>query len=277
MSDELGAAAKTTKEDVFRKAWAACDTFRGLIDAAEYKDYILVTLFWKYISDVWHEHYDEYRKRVMAATRNGFAGAWSASVSFCPRVRASRMLWEQRDADNLGELIDIALDAIEDANKAKLEGVFRNISFNSAHQARRNQGSQPPAQEPARTISSNLDLRPKRLAQGDIIGDAYIYLIERFASDAGKKAGEFYTPRQVSPRARQARRAEGRARRSADPACGSGSLLIEAAQEVGSKDVMLYGQEVNGGTPRARQDEHVPARHRWRQARMGRHAQQSAS
>lgn len=245
MSDELGAAAKTTKEDVFRKAWAACDTFRSLIDAAEYKDYILVTLFWKSISDIWREHYDDTKARY-GDDEDRLRRRMDRERFVLPKGASFQDVWEQRDADNLGELIDIALDAIEEANKAKLDGVFRNISFNSATKL----GETKDRNRRLKNLLGDfkgLDLRPKRLAQGDIIGDAYIYLIERFASDAGKKAGEFYTPRQVS-RVLAKLVAPKAGEKIADPACGSGSLLIEAAQEVGSKDVMLYGQEVNGGT-----------------------------
>jgi type I restriction enzyme M protein len=245
MNDEIGAAAKTTKEDVFRKAWAACDTFRSLIDAAEYKDYILVTLFWKSISDIWREHYDDTKARY-GDDEDRLRRRMDRERFVLPKGASFQDVWEQRDADNLGELIDIALDAIEEANKAKLDGVFRNISFNSATKL----GETKDRNRRLKNLLGDfkdLDLRPKRLAQGDIIGDAYIYLIERFASDAGKKAGEFYTPRQVS-RVLAKLVAPKAGEKIADPACGSGSLLIEAAQEVGSKDVMLYGQEVNGGT-----------------------------
>ena len=245
MSDDNGAAAKTTKEDVFRKAWAACDTFRGLIDAAEYKDYILVTLFWKSISDIWREHYDDNKARY-GDDEERLRRRMDRERFVLPKGASFQDIWEQRDADNLGELIDIALDAIEEANKAKLDGVFRNISFNSATKL----GETKDRNRRLKNLLGDfkdLDLRPRRLEQGDIIGDAYIYLIERFASDAGKKAGEFYTPRQVS-RVLAKLVAPKAGEKIADPACGSGSLLIEAAQEVGSKDVMLYGQEVNGGT-----------------------------
>lgn len=245
MNDELGAAAKTTKEDVFRKAWAACDTFRGLIDAAEYKDYILVTLFWKSISDIWREHYDDNKTRY-GGDEERLRRRMDRERFVLPKSASFQDIWEQRDADNLGELIDIALDAIEEANKAKLDGVFRNISFNSATKL----GETKDRNRRLKNLLGDfkdLDLHPKRLDKGDIIGDAYIYLIERFASDAGKKAGEFYTPRQVS-RVLAKLVAPKAGEKIADPACGSGSLLIEAAQEVGSKDVMLYGQEVNGGT-----------------------------
>ena len=92
-----------------------------------------------------------------------------------------------------------------------------------------------------------LDLRPSNLEGNDIIGDAYEYLIGKFASDAGKKAGEFYTPSEVSTLlAKLVEPKDGE--RICDPTCGSGSLLLKAAKEVGSKNVSLYGQEVNGST-----------------------------
>lgn len=89
-------------------------------------------------------------------------------------------------------------------------------------------------------------MRPSRVAD-DIIGECYIYLISRFASDAGKKAGEFYTPTAVSQLlAKLAAPKPGNM--ICDPACGSGSLLIQASKEVGSENFALYGQEVNGAT-----------------------------
>lgn len=94
---------------------------------------------------------------------------------------------------------------------------------------------------------SALDLQPSHLEDNDVIGDAYEYLIEKFASDAGKKAGEFYTPAQVSKLlARLVNPQPGD--RIIDPACGSGSLLIKTAKEVGSNNFSLYGQEINGST-----------------------------
>jgi type I restriction enzyme M protein len=245
MANEKDTTSKTTKDDVFRKAWAACDTFRGLIDASEYKDYVLVTLFWKAISDTWREHYDDTKARY-GGDEARLLRRMERERFVLPNGASFQEVWDNKDADNLGELIDIALDAIEEANKTKLDGVFRNISFNSANKL----GETKDRNRRLRNLLGDfkdLDLRPKRLAKGDIIGDAYIYLIERFASDAGKKAGEFYTPRQVS-RVLAKLVAPKEGEKIADPACGSGSLLIEAAQEVGSKNVMLYGQEVNGGT-----------------------------
>ena len=88
------------------------------------------------------------------------------------------------------------LDGIEDANQAKLDRVFSNIDFNSEA----NLGQTKDRNRRLKNLLEDfakLDLRPSRVSE-DVIGNAYIYLIERFASDAGKKAGEFYTPKQVS-------------------------------------------------------------------------------
>ena len=91
-----------------------------------------------------------------------------------------------------------------------------------------------------------LDMSPSRVSE-DVIGNTYIYLIERFASGAGKKAGEFYTPHKVSELVAKLCAPKPGAR-ICDPACGSGGLLIEAARVVGGKNYALYGMEVNGGT-----------------------------
>ena len=97
------------------------------------------------------------------------------------------------------------------------------------------------------TDFSALELMPSHLANKDAIGDAYEFLIANFASDAGKKAGEFFTPSEVSLMlAMLTKGKEGS--KIYDPTCGSGSLLIKAAQQVGSRNVALYGQENNGST-----------------------------
>ena len=152
-----------------------------------------------------------------------------------------------RNAANIGELINVVLDAIEEANKTKLEGVFRNIDFNSES----NMGKTKDRNRRLKMLLEDfskpqLDLSPSRVSE-DVIGNTYIYLIERFASDAGKKAGEFYTPFQVSQLvAKLADPQPGD--RINDPACGSGGLLIEAAREVGDRNFALFGMEVNGAT-----------------------------
>jgi type I restriction enzyme M protein len=92
-----------------------------------------------------------------------------------------------------------------------------------------------------------LDLRPSRVGKEDIIGNTYQYLIGRFASDAGKKGGEFYTPGEVSELLAKLLFPK-KGNRICDPTCGSGSLLIQVGDQVGDNDFSLYGQEMNGST-----------------------------
>ncbi|MFC4636442.1 type I restriction-modification system subunit M [Dokdonia ponticola] len=236
---------KLTQEEINNKVWAACDTFRGTIDATQYKDYILTMLFIKYISDVNKEKREDYllkydgdQERVVRAMKH--------ERFKIPEESSFEFLYEKRNADNLGELINIALENIEDANRSKLEKVFRNIDYNSEP----NLGQTKDRNRRLKNLLGDfvdLDMRPSNLEGNDIIGDAYEFLIDRFASDAGKKAGEFYTPKNVSvllAKLVQAKAGD----RVCDPTCGSGSLLLKVANEIGSKNVSLNGQEVNGST-----------------------------
>ncbi len=238
---------KISQDEINAILWRACDTFRGTVDPAEYKNYILVMLFVKYISDVSADHYEAYRTQLgddeaRIRRRMGFEKFRLPEGAGFPALHA------QRNAPNLGEVINIALEAIENANKEKLEGVFRNIDFNSEAALGRTKQRNERLQHLLNDFADpRLDLRPSRIGNRDIIGDAYEFLIGKFAAGAGKKAGEFYTPPEVStllaklvaPRPRE---------RIADPACGSGSLLIKCGHEVGSADYALYGQENNGAT-----------------------------
>ena len=240
MTDQL------TQQQINQTAWAACDTFRGVVDAGQYKDYILVMLFLKYISDIWQEHVEEYRNQF-SGDEARIRRRLERERFVLPEGASFYDLYEKRNEANIGELINIAFEKIEDANRTKLEGVFRNIDFNSeANLGRvkdRNRRLKNLLDDFAKPA---MDLRPSRVTE-DIIGECYIYLISRFASDAGKKAGEFYTPTAVSGLlAKLAAPQSGDT--ICDPACGSGSLLIQASQQVGSENFALFGQEVNGAT-----------------------------
>jgi type I restriction enzyme M protein len=159
-------------------------------------------------------------------------------------------LFEHRNEVDLGSLIDIALTDFEEANREKLSsedgsGIFRNISFNSS-----NLGDTKDKNTRLKNLLfdfSNLDLSPSHLEGNDIIGDAYEFLISNFADQAGKKAGEFFTPSEVSTLLAKLTKSKPRAK-ICDPTCGSGSLLIKAGREVGSDNFSLYGQEANGST-----------------------------
>ncbi|MCP5055074.1 MAG: SAM-dependent DNA methyltransferase, partial [bacterium] len=110
--------------------WRACDTFRGAVDPYEYKNYILTMLFIKYISDLWKDKQEEYHEKY-----NGdpirVEWAMSRERFKVPEDSTFTHLFNNREKPNVGEIINIALDNIEDANKCKLENVFRNIDFNS--------------------------------------------------------------------------------------------------------------------------------------------------
>ena len=234
------------QQDINYAAWSACDTFRGVMDAGSYKDYILVMLFLKYISDVWKDHYKEYRKKF-GEDDVRIKRKLALDRFVLPESSGFYDLYEKRNESNIGELINIAFDAIETANKSKLEGVFRNIDFNSEA----NFGKTKDRNRRLKMLlegfnKPQLDMRPSRIS-GDVIGNTYIYLIERFATDAGKKAGEFYTPHKVSELVAKLCNPKDGAR-ICDPSCGAGGLLIEAANVVGSRNFSLYGMEVNGST-----------------------------
>ncbi len=244
---------RPTQKQINDKLWAACDTFRGAFDSSEYKNYILVFMFVKYLSDVWKDREDEYRQKY-GDDKELLARKMARERFVLPEGCRMEDLHALRNDPDIGEQIDKVLAKIEDQNLQKLDGVFRNISFNSEKLGQtkdRNRRLKNLLEDFADPV---LDFRPSLWdRREDVIGNAYMYLIERFASGAGKKGGEFYTPHEVSELlARLVAPAPGA--RICDPTCGSGSLLITVADQVKdakgqhSKDFALYGQESNGDT-----------------------------
>ena len=236
-------------DDINGVVWKACDTFRGVIDPSQYKDYILVMLFLKYVSDVYTEKHKEYLKKYNGNEERANRAMAMERFSV-PEHSHFNYLYDNRTESNIGELIDISLADLEEANREKLTsadgaGVFRNISFNSSNLGdKKDKGSRL---KNLLVDFEELDLKPSHLESKDIIGDAYEFLIKNFASDAGKKAGEFYTPAEVSTLLAKLTKSEPGAR-IYDPTCGSASLLIKAGKEVGNDNFSLYGQEANGST-----------------------------
>jgi len=238
---------ETRQKQINDVAWKVCDTFRGVVDPSEYKNYILTFLFLKYLSDLWKDKREEYTK-TFKGDKNRVKRRMARERFVLPEKSSFDYLYENRNADNIGDLIDIALSNIEEANKAKLEGVFRNISFNSEANLGQTRDRNARLKHLLEDFSSSvLDLRPSRIGNSDIIGNTYMYLISKFASDSGKKGGEFYTPDGVAMLLAKLMQPE-RGDRICDPTCGSGSLLIRAATEIGGQDYSLYGQESNGST-----------------------------
>ncbi|MGO4905800.1 type I restriction-modification system subunit M [Flavobacterium sp. W20_MBD1_R3] len=240
---------KINQKDINQIVWNACGTFRGVIDPSQYKDYILTMLFLKYISDVNKEKRNEYLKKYNNdEVRTERALKMERFV--LPEHCGFDYLHNHRSESNVGELINIALADLEEANREKLSsedgsGIFRNIDFNSS-----NLGEVKDKNVRLKNLLNDfsaLDLSPSHLEREDVIGNAYEYLIANFASDAGKKAGEFFTPSEVSTLLAKLTKSKSGAR-ICDPTCGSGSLLIKAGREVGDNNFSLYGQEQNGST-----------------------------
>ncbi len=244
-------SGRLSQEDVNAVIWKACDTFRGVIDPSQYKDYVLTMLFLKYVSDVNKAKFSEHLLRY-EGDRERAERAMRHERFIVPENSTFDYLFEHRNDTNIGEKIDIALADLEEANRAKLSsedgsGIFRNISFNSSNLGETKDRN-------TRLKNLLLDFSDEgfvfdesHLDSNDVIGDAYMYLIEKFASDAGKKAGEFFTPKEVSTLLAQLTASKPGAR-ICDVACGSGSLLIKAAKAVGNDNFSLYGQELNGST-----------------------------
>jgi len=160
----------TSQENINSTLWRACDTFRGKIDSSVYKDYILVMLFVKYLSDTYRENYEEYHKRYdgnkekikRALARERFALDEKSSFAY---------IYSKRNDAAIGQIINIALEQIEEANKAKLRGVFRNIDFNSEAVLGRTREKNAVLKHLLEDFAG-LDLRPSQLEGNDVIGYA---------------------------------------------------------------------------------------------------------
>jgi len=243
-------STKINQEEINNILWKACDTFRGTVDASEYKNYILVMLFVKYISDVWQEHYQSLKEKH-GDDEEMILRRMQRERFVLPKGCGFLDLYNQRNESNIGEIINIALEQIEETNKLKLSGVFRNIDFNSEANLGQTKDRNTRLKHLLEDFNdTRLDLSPSRVGNLDVIGNAYEYLIAKFAAGAGKKAGEFYTPAEVSELIAELVNPQA-GERIADPACGSGSLLIKCGNQLlknGTKDFALYGQEITGST-----------------------------
>ena len=233
-----------TQEELNNTLWGAADSSRTNIDASIYKDYVLVMLFFKYLSDLSKRQHAKYVERF-GDDEERIATKMKQDRFYLPEKTSFDYIYSKKEEDNIGEELNRALAAIEKANKSKLEGVL-SIDFNSEAVL----GRQEQRNKMLRNLLDDFYQIDLSSAGEDIIGNSYMYLIERFGADAGKKAGEFFTVRSVAHLvAKLAQPKPGS--RICDPAMGSGGLLLLAGEEVekqGSKDYALYGQESTGST-----------------------------
>jgi len=257
-----------SQDAINKSLWSACDTFRGTISADTYKDFVLTMLFLKYISDVWQDHYDGYKAEY--GDEPELIEEMMKSERFVvPMVELKNddgevidsfkatfySLYERRHEPGNGQRIDICLHELEEANGTKLKdagkSVFQDISFNTDKLGEEKQKNTILRHLLEDFASEDMNLRPSRVGSLDVIGNAYEYLIKNFAASGGQKAGEFYTPPEVSDLIAELLDPQP-GESICDPACGSGSLLMKCGRKIkekhGSKQYALYGQEAIGST-----------------------------
>ena len=248
---------KLSRQELENHLWRAADILRGSIDSSDYKNYIFGFLFLKRLSDVFEEEAEKILKRELKAgtpEKTAKQVAWEDPDEhrfFVPK----KARWSEirKQANNVGDAIDVACSTLEEQN-TNLEGVLLSINWNDEHKL-----GDPKQRDSLlhRLVQhfSQLNLRNDNMSEGDMLGRAYEYLIERFADDAGKKGGEFYTPKEVVRLiVRLLDPDEGM--QICDPTCGSGGMLIQSANyirdKVGKKgkplNISLFGQEKNLGT-----------------------------
>ena len=231
--------SKLTLAQLARHLWGAADLLRGSIDSGDFKHYIFGLLFYKRLCDVWEE---EYAERL--------AEYEDAELAADPEEHRFHIpegcFWKdvRKESVDIGTVLNTSFRAIEDANP-RLKGVFQDVDFANKERF------------PDHLLDSLLQhFETYRMRKADVdstvLGDAYEYLIAKFADDAGKKGGEFYTPKQVVKLMVEILRPE-EGQTVYDPACGSGGMLLEAIHYMertglNAKALTLYGQEKNLNT-----------------------------
>src|SRR5665648_231500 len=215
------------KSELYSSLWASCDELRGGMDASEYKDYVLLMLFIKYISDK-------------------YAGVPYAPITV-PEGSSFKDMVALKGKATIGDDINKKIIApIAEANK-----LSEMPDFNNAEKL----GSGPDMVKKLSNLiaifeNPALDFSKNRAEGDDILGDAYEYLMRHFATESGKSKGQFYTPSEVS---RIIAKVIGISSTTIntptgyDPTCGSGSLLLKLVDET-DKNVQLYGQEMDNAT-----------------------------
>ena len=230
------------KSHLYSSLWQSCDQLRGGMDASQYKDYVLTLLFMKYVSDKY-------------AGSDEFADiAVPAGGSFADMVAL-------KGTKEIGDGINKVIGALADANDYLLKGVIDQADFNDETKLGKGKEMQERLTKLV-GIFEGLDFRANRAHGDDLLGDAYEYLMRHFATQSGKSKGQFYTPAEVSrimaqvigigPDTRQDQTVH-------DPTCGSGSLLIKAA-DAAPNGLTIYGQEMDVATLDDGAHEHDPPR-----------------
>ena len=217
------------KSQLYSSLWKSCDELRGGMDASQYKDYVLVLLFVKYVSD---KYAGELYSPIVVPEGGGFDDMVAL-----------------KGKPDIGDEINKIIGALAEANE--LKGVIDVADFNDPDKLGKGKEMVDRLtnlvsifEDPA------LDFSRNRVGGDDILGDAYEYLMRNFATQSGKSKGQFYTPAEVSRVLAQVIDIESATRSDQiiyDPTCGSGSLLLKAAAQAPT-EMSIYGQEKDNAT-----------------------------
>jgi type I restriction enzyme M protein len=217
------------KSELYSSIWASCDNLRGGMDASQYKDYVLVLLFVKYVSD-------KYAGRKNALIEVPAGGSFADMVAL-------------KGKKDIGDGMNKIISKLAEAND--LKGVIDLTDFNDEDKLGKGQEMVDRLSKLVGIFENPaLDFSRNRAEGDDLLGDAYEYLMRHFATESGKSKGQFYTPAEVSiVMAKVIGIANGHDRTKTlyDPTCGSGSLLLKAADEA-HDSVTIYGQEMDNAT-----------------------------
>lgn len=215
------------KSDLYSSLWSSADELRGSMDASQYKDYVLTMLFVKYVSD--------------KAKADPFA------LIEVPEDASFDYLISLKGKSDVGDKVNVAIRKLADAND--LQGVVNNADFDDPTKL----GSGKDLVDKVSNliaIFQEMDFTGSGAEGDDLLGDAYEYLMRHFATQAGKSKGQFYTPAEVSRVMAQLLQIPANTPKSTtlyDPTCGSGSLLIKAA-DAAPNGLTIYGQENDNAT-----------------------------
>jgi type I restriction enzyme M protein len=220
------------KSDLYSSLWKSCDELRGGMDASQYKDYVLILLFVKYVSDK-------------------YAGDPDALIEVPTGGSFADMVAAKNDKE-IGDRINKIIGKLADANDS-LKGAINVADFNDEEKLGKGKDMVDRLTKLV-AIFEGLDFGGNRAEGDDLLGDAYEYLMRHFATESGKSKGQFYTPSEVSRTMAlviDLGKAKSPGQSIYDPTCGSGSLLLKAHDEAVSRtglDLALYGQEMDNAT-----------------------------
>src|SRR5437667_8560130 len=216
------------KSELYSSLWESCDELRGGMDASQYKDYVLVLLFVKYVSD-------KYAGRKDALLDVPKGGSFADMVAL-------------KGDKEIGDKMNKIIGRLAEAND--LKGVIDVADFNEADKLGRGKEMVDRLSNLVSIFAKpELDFSANRAEGDDLLGDAYEYLMRHFATESGKSKGQFYTPAEVSrimAKVIGIHAAKSGTQTIYDPTCGSGSLLLKGHDEAKSaagKDLAIYGQE----------------------------------